>query len=115
MRRYGYCCINMTLGEGKKDNRITTTRGMVKKTFLERGLGYASENALLNARDLVKVIKWNNDHGIKMYRLSSDIFPWASEYEFRDLPDFNEIHQALYNSTLLLKIDLIVFLDNIIR
>ena len=68
---------------------------MVKKTFLERGLGYASENALLNARDLVKVIKWNNDHGIKMYRLSSDIFPWASEYEFRDLPDFNEIHQAL--------------------
>jgi UV DNA damage endonuclease len=30
-----------------------------------------------------------------MYRLSSDIFPWASEYEFRDLPDFNEIHQAL--------------------
>jgi len=51
--------------------------------------------ALLNARDLVKVIKWNNDHGIKMYRLSSDIFPWASEYEFRDLPDFNEIHQAL--------------------
>jgi len=85
----------MTLGEGKKDNRITTNRGMVKKTFLEKGLGYASENALLNARDLVKVIKWNNDHGIKMYRLSSDIFPWASEYEFRDLPDFNEIHQAL--------------------
>ena len=95
MRRYGYCCINMTLGEGKKDNRITTNRGMVKKTFLERGLGYASENALLNARDLVKVIKWNNDHGIKMYRMSSDIFPWASEYEFTDLPHFEEIHQAL--------------------
>ena len=85
----------MTLGEGKKDNRITTNRGMVKKTFLEKGLGYASENALLNARDLVKVIRWNNDHGIKMYRLSSDIFPWASEYEFTDLPHFEEIHQAL--------------------
>lgn len=85
----------MTLGEGKKDNRITTNRGMVKKTFLEKGLGYASENALLNARDLVKVIKWNNDHGIKMYRMSSDIFPWASEYEFSDLPHFKEIHQAL--------------------
>lgn len=85
----------MTLGEGKKENRITTNRGMVKKTFLERGLGYVSENALLNAKDLVKVIKWNNDNGIKMYRLSSDIFPWASEYEFSDLPDFDEIHQAL--------------------
>lgn len=85
----------MTLGEGKKENRITTNRGMVKKTFLEKGLGYVSENALLNAKDLVKVIKWNNDNGIKMYRLSSDIFPWASEYEFSDLPDFDEIHQAL--------------------
>jgi UV DNA damage endonuclease len=95
MRRYGYCCINMTLGEGKKENRITTNRSMVKKTFLERGIGYASETALLNAKDLIKVIKWNNDHGIKMYRMSSDIFPWASEYEFTDLPHFEEIRQTL--------------------
>ena len=68
---------------------------MVKKTFLERGIGYASETALLNAKDLIKVIKWNNDHGIKMYRMSSDIFPWASEYEFTDLPHFEEIRQTL--------------------
>ena len=85
----------MTLGEGKKENRITTNRSMVKKTFLERGIGYASETALLNAKDLIKVIKWNNDHGIKMYRMSSDIFPWASEYEFTDLPHFEEIRQTL--------------------
>ena len=85
----------MTLGEGKKENRITTNRAMVKKTFLERGIEYASETALLNCKDLIKVIKWNNDHGIKMYRMSSDIFPWASEYEFQDLPHFEEIRQAL--------------------
>jgi UV DNA damage endonuclease len=95
MRRYGYCCINMTLGEGKKEDRITTNRSMVKKTFLEKGLIYASETALLNAKDLVKVIKWNNDNGIKMYRMSSDIFPWASEYEFTDLPHFEDIRMAL--------------------
>ncbi len=95
MGRYGYCCINMTLGEGKKENRITTNRSMVKKTFIERGLEYASETALLNCKDLVKVIKWNNDYGIKMYRISSDIFPWASEYEFQDLPDFEEIQKTL--------------------
>jgi UV DNA damage endonuclease len=95
MRRYGYCCINMTLGEGKKETRITTNRSMVKKTFLERGLIYASETALLNCKDLVKVIKWNNEHGIKMYRMSSDIFPWVSEYEFQDLPHFEEIRQTL--------------------
>ena len=85
----------MTLGEGKKENRITTNRAMVKKTFLERGIEYASETALLNCKDLIKVIKWNNDHGIKMYRMSSDIFPWASEYEFQDLPHFEEIRQTL--------------------
>ena len=68
---------------------------MVKKTFLEKGLIYASETALLNAKDLVKVIKWNNDNGIKMYRMSSDIFPWASEYEFTDLPHFENIRMAL--------------------
>ena len=67
----------MTLGEVKKENRITTNRAMVKKTFLERGIGYASETALLNAKDLIKVIKWNNDNGVKMYRLSSDIFPFS--------------------------------------
>ena len=85
----------MTLGEGKKENRITTNRAMVKKTFLEKGIDYASETALLNCKDLVKVIKWNNDNGIKMYRMSSDIFPWASEYEFQDLPHFEEIRQTL--------------------
>ena len=85
----------MTLGEGKKEDRITTNRSMVKKTFLERGLEYASETALLNAKDLIKVIRWNNEHGIKMYRMSSDIFPWASEYEFTDLPHFEEIRQTL--------------------
>jgi UV DNA damage endonuclease len=95
MRRYGYCCINMTLGEGKKETRITTNRSMVKKTFIERGLSYASETALLNAKDLIKVIRWNNENGIKMYRMSSDIFPWASEYEYTDLPDFEAICIAL--------------------
>ena len=95
MRRYGYCCINMTLGGDKKETRITTNRSMVKKTFLERGLSYASETALLNAKDLIKVIRWNNENGIKMYRMSSDIFPWASEYEYTDLPDFEAIRIAL--------------------
>ena len=39
----------MTLGEVKpKDKRITTNRAMVKKTFDERGLAYASELALAN-------------------------------------------------------------------
>ena len=96
MRRFGYCCINMTLGEdAKKEDRITTNRAMTKKTFLERGLSYASEIALQNCKDLVKIIDWNNQMGIKMYRMSSDIFPWASEYEFENLKDIEEIKTVL--------------------
>lgn len=83
----GYCCINLTLGE----SGITCNRGMVKKTFIERGISYASELALKNVQDLHKVIKWNNETGIKMYRMTSDLFPWCSEYEIQDLPDYKEI------------------------
>lgn len=89
--RLGYCCINLTLGE----SGITANRGMVKKTFLERGLPYASELSLKNAIDLEKIIQWNNDTGIKLYRMTSDLFPWVSEYEISDLPDYTEISKVL--------------------
>lgn len=92
--RLGYCCINLTLGE----QGITANRGMVKKTFLERGLPYASELSLKNARDLAKIIEWNNQKEIKLYRMTSDLFPWVSEYEIRDLPDYEEIHEVLQSA-----------------
>ena len=85
--RLGYCCINLTLGE----NGITANRGMVKKTFLEKGLNYASEVSLKNAQDLYRIVEWNADNGISMYRMTSDLFPWSSEYEISDLPDYKEI------------------------
>jgi UV DNA damage endonuclease len=94
-RRYGYCCINMTLQEGKKSDRVTTNRSMTKKTFLERGISYASEIAKQNVTDLCTIIEWNNQMGVNMYRMSSDMFPWCSEYEIKDLPDFEYIKQKL--------------------
>lgn len=91
-RKFGYCCINLSLSEGvSKKDRVTTNRSMVKRTFLDRGLEYVSELALQNVKDLKKIIQWNVDNNILMYRMSSDMFPWCSEYEIVDLPDFNEI------------------------
>ena len=89
----GYACINMTLGE--QTPRITTNRSMVKKTFNERGIEYASELALQNVRDLFEIIKWNVKTGIKVFRTSSDMFPWASEYNVEDMPDYNKISNIL--------------------
>jgi UV DNA damage endonuclease len=68
---------------------------MVKKTFIERGMAYASELALKNIKDLYQIISWNNKAGIKMYRMTSDLFPWFSEYEIKDLPDYKEICEHL--------------------
>ncbi len=95
-RKYGYCCINMSLSQDtKKSERVTTNRSMTKKTFTERGIKYASELALLNVRDLLSILQWNHSNGILMYRMSSDMFPWCSEYEIEDLPDFPEIKLKL--------------------
>ena len=95
-RKFGYCCINLSLSEGvSKSERVTTNRSMVKRTFLERGISYASELALQNVKDLKTIIRWNVQNNILMYRMSSDMFPWCSEYEISDLPDFLEISRHL--------------------
>ena len=60
----GYACINMTLGKQKP--KVTTNRSMIKKTFLEKGVEYAGELGLQNARDLFKILEWNNHNNIKV-------------------------------------------------
>ena len=62
----GYACINSTL---QAAGGITTNRGMRQKTFNERGLPYVSELALQNVKDLVTIIKWNEEKNIKLFRL----------------------------------------------
>ena len=89
----GYACINMTLS-GQKP-KVTTNRSMIKKTFKEKGLDYAGELGMLNAADLSKILKWNVSNNIKCFRLSSEFFPWASEYNFKDLPQYQRIKTLL--------------------
>lgn len=100
---FGYACINTKLSSLPKKNRIMTNRSMIRKTFDDKGIQYASELALENCQDLVKIIKWNEENGIKFYRLSSEIFPWASEYQFEDLPHFESIQQNLQTAGSLAK------------
>lgn len=87
--RLGYACINKTLGSQKP--KITTNRGMIRKTFDSKGLPYVSQLVVQNIVDLIEVIKWNHHNGIKFYRMSSDMFPWMSEYDFSELPDYKKI------------------------
>jgi len=84
----GYACINMTLQEKEK---ITTNRGMIKRTFKAKGIPYASELAEINTRNLLPILMWNHKNNIKVFRMTSCLFPWASEYEMEDLPDWEQI------------------------
>lgn len=64
---------------------------MIKKTFQQKGLFYCGELAHQNIKDLLKILQWNLANDIYVYRMSSDIFPWMSEYEITSLPNFSEI------------------------
>ena len=88
----GYACINMTL---QKEEKVQCNRGMIKRTFMAKGLPYASELALINVKGLKRVIEWNNANGIKVYRMTSCLFPWFSEYDMFDLPDIDQIADVM--------------------
>lgn len=91
IKNLGYACINMHLQKSK----ISTNRGMKRATFDAKGLQYVSELALKNVLDLEKILHWNELNNIRFFRMSSDIFPWFSEYKFTDLPNHSEIQTVM--------------------
>ena len=89
MNRMGYACINMQLSSQKP--KIYTGRSMIKRTFKDKGIKYASELGLQNTKDLFEIIKWNKENGFDFFRITSNLFPWSSEYKLEDMPDHWEI------------------------
>jgi UV DNA damage endonuclease len=78
-----------------REKGIYIGRSMIKKTFKDKGIKYAGELAEANIRDMIEIIKWNHKNGIKLYRMSSDMFPWMSEYKLEDLPNYKIICNLL--------------------
>ncbi len=93
MNRMGYACINMQLSSQKP--KIYTGRSMIKRTFLSKGIDYASQLGLDNCKDLYKILEWNNENGFNFFRITSNLFPWSSEYKLSDMPDYDEICDIL--------------------
>jgi UV DNA damage endonuclease len=91
----GYACINMQLSSQKP--KVYTGRSMIKRTFKARGIEYASELGLQNCKDLFEIVKWNNENGFPFFRITSNLFPWSSEYKLEDMPDYFEIGSTLAN------------------
>lgn len=96
MKNIGYCCIPLGCNQDKKKkDQILVNRSMVRKTFDSKGLPYVSELIILNLKDTLKVLDWNIKNKIYIYRMSSDSFPWMSEYMFEELPNFTVISNLL--------------------
>ena len=86
----GYACINTTL-----QKQVSTNRTMMKRTFEAKGMNYVSDLTLLNSRDIIKILEWNRQHGIKLFRLSSSIIPWGNNIDITQLKDYKEIKSEL--------------------
>ncbi|KAG8851967.1 hypothetical protein FRB96_008982 [Tulasnella sp. 330] len=51
-------------------------------TIKEKGMDFVKELGLQNARDLLKMIEWNETNKIRFMRMSSEMFPFASHAEY---------------------------------
>jgi len=71
---------------------------MIKRTFQARGIEYASELALINMTAVKRIVEWNNANNIKVYRMTSSLFPWFSEYDIFDLPDIDKIADIMHDA-----------------
>ena len=106
----GYACINMQLsypqqygGQEKGVLPITTGRSMIRRTFDSRGVSYASEKTLDNCKDLERIVSWNILNNYHFFRITSNLAPWKSEYDWDDMPDIEEIRKHLHSTGVMSK------------
>ena len=81
----GLCCLNMTLRA--QNPSIFASRKMIIRTIKQKGIICLKQKILQNLKDVLKIMDWNEENGIKVYRLSSEMFPHKSnpkveEYSF---------------------------------
>ena len=69
----GLCCLNITLRESKPT--IFSSRRVILKTLELKGIDNLKSKIIQNLEDVLKMMDWNEANGIKVFRLSSELFP----------------------------------------
>lgn len=91
----GYACIN----NGLSEQGVCANRTLRQKTLEEKGYDYLSELILTNLDALDTIFRWNAENGYRLYRMSSEMFPFYSHmdlgYEIEDLPQSKLILEKL--------------------
>jgi UV DNA damage endonuclease len=57
---------------------------MIIKTIQEKGIDALKNKILQNLRDVLTIMDWNEANGIKVYRMSSEMFPHKSNEKVED-------------------------------
>lgn len=102
----GLCCLNTILRAQKPT--VFGSRKMIIRSVKEKGIDALKEKILQNLQDILTMMDWNEQNGIKVFRLSSELFPHKSNpkvedytYEFaRDLLTQIGEKSKLYNQRL---------------
>lgn len=68
--KLGYACLNVTLGTKMRTCRI--------KTVELAGMKKIKELTITNLNEVKKIMQWNIDNEIDLFRISSDIVPFGS-------------------------------------
>lgn len=78
----GLCCLNTVLRAKKPP--IFSSRKMIIRTIQEKGIDVLKEKIIQNLKDTLKLIDYNEENGIKVFRLSSEMFPHKSNPKVED-------------------------------
>lgn len=79
----GLCCLNTTL-RSQKPSVFCSRKMIIRKIEEEEGIQTLKLKIIKNLNDLYKMIKWNEQHGIKVLRISSELFPHISNPKVED-------------------------------
>jgi len=78
----GLCCINTELRS--QNPPIFCSRTMIMRSIKEKGVNTLKEKILQNIKDIIKMIEWNEAKGIRVMRLSSNLFPHKTNPKIED-------------------------------
>jgi UV DNA damage endonuclease len=91
--KLGYCCLNMYL----RDMGIFCSRTCRLDTIRKNGIEYSYDLVRQNLNDLACILRWNHDNNMYLYRMSSEMFPFASHPDFSETYDIEQFRELLQN------------------
>jgi UV DNA damage endonuclease len=88
----GLCCLNTELRA--KTPTIFASRSVILKTLETKGIDILKDKIIQNLKNVLTMMDWNERNGIKVFRLSSEMFPHKSNFRAPDY-DFNFAKELL--------------------